>query len=232
MSHYLYGLTGLGTGAPSEPGVGGAGVVAVPADERLAVLCSPTEATSIQPRRAHLVAHDRVLAAAMDAGPVLPLRFGLISDDDPAAVLEGMDTDAIVERMRILAGKVEVQLLWEPDGDVALRRVVQRRPEVRDRATSAVDRGRMIAQAVQALATEDLSAITDELAGSIDAVDTVRPRGSSARVATLVAATRLGGFLQACDRLAERTATAGTLRTVGGLPPYSFAGLDREPVRT
>lgn len=231
MPHYLYGLVARGAPAPSTPGVDGREVSVRRLDEHLAVLRSTIEGPAVQPRRVHLTAHDRVLTAVMGSTPVLPLRFGIIASGDLSAVTEGLDTSAAVERMTRLAGKVEVHLLWEPDRDVSLRRVAARYPQVRDRRTSAVDRGRMISDAMSQLAVEDLRAAAEQLTNLTFTLDPVEARGSSARVAALIEADSIEAFFGACERLAERAVSAGSLRSVGPSPPYSFADLDRSLVR-
>lgn len=230
MADYLYGLVPAGAAAPAEPGVAGGTVRVEPATADIGVLASAIDQSSIQPRRAHLVAHDGVLRAVMAHGPVLPFQFGMITTGEPAAVLAGVDTGRALDRLALLAGRVEVQLLWEPDQTVAVRRVAERHPEVRDHSLAAIDRGRSVAEAVAALAVEDLGSVRRALSDHAVLFGTVEARGMSARVPALVDDELLDGFLAACDALAERTGDAGELRTVGALPPYSFVALDREPV--
>lgn len=227
---YLYGLVPSGAAAPTERGVGGGIVRVEPADHDLGVLASAIEEETIQPRRAHLDAHDRVLRQAMAAGAVLPFRFGTITDGEPRGVLEGVDTGRALELLAELEGRVEVQLVWEPDQDLAVSRVADRHPEVRDRSVAAIDRGRSVAESIAAMAVEDLTAIQAELAPHAVSFGTAEPRGMSARAAALVEHQVLDRFLDACGELAGRTEGAGVLRTVGALPPYSFVALDREPI--
>ena len=230
MAAYLYGLVPDGTAAPPEPGVGGGAVTVRRLPPGIGVLTSEYEGDTVQPRRAHLTAHDRVLAGAMATAPVLPFRFGMITEQDTETVLDGLDVQHVLSRMDELQGRVEVQVLWEPDGDVALRRVAERQPEVRDRAIPQVERGRAIAEALADLAVEDLATIGAQLDELVVATGAVEGRGGSARVAALVEAETLDVFLDRCEAVAQRLSGTGTLRTVGALPPYSFADLDRDPV--
>lgn len=230
MADYLYGLVPAGSKAPSVEGIDERPVSAWPLDEALSVLRSDIDSATIQPRRAHLTAHDRVLAAALAAGPVLPLRFGAITEHGPEQVLEGLDRPAAVERMERLRGTVEVQVLWEPDEEDALRRIARKHPQIRDSSRAAIDRGRMIVEALTDLAVEDLTILAATLRDLAVTTQSVEARGHSARVATLVKSDCLETFLDACRVIADRVETAGTLRTVGGLPPYSFAALDADPM--
>lgn len=230
MAAYLYGLVPDGTAAPPEPGVGGGAVAVRRLPAGIGVLASEYDGPTVQPRRAHLAAHDRVLAATMATAPVLPFRFGMITEQDPATVVDGLDIPHVLSRMDELQGRVEVQILWEPDRDVSLRRVAERQPEVRDRTIPRVERGRMISEALEDLAVEDLATIGARLEGMVVATGVVEGRGTSARVAALVEAETLDAFLERCEAVARRLGGTGTLRTVGALPPYSFADLDRDHV--
>ncbi|MBW3561285.1 MAG: GvpL/GvpF family gas vesicle protein [Actinobacteria bacterium] len=230
MAAYLYGLVPDGTAPPPEQGVGGGAVAVRRLPAGIGVLTSEYDGHTVQPRRANLAAHDRVLAATMATAPVLPFRFGMITEQDPAAVVDGIDIPYALSRMDELEGRVEVQVLWEPDRDVALRRVAERQPEVRDRAIPRMERGRVISEALAELAVEDLATIGAQLDGMVVATGVVEGRGTSARVAALVEAEILDVFLDRCEALARRLSGTGTLRTVGALPPYSFADLDRDPV--
>lgn len=230
MPDYLYGLVRADAEPPSAEGIEGCPVLACRLEEDLSVLHSAIADTTLQPRRAHLAAHDRVLAAAMAAGPVLPLRFGTIVDGGPSVLLEQLDCAAALQQMDGLAGKVEVELLWEPDEEHALRRVVHGNPRLRNPDGNAIDRGRRIVEALTGLAVADLTALSAQLRELTVTTAPVEARGRSARVATLVEADRLEAFLDACQAVAEQVEVAGTLRTVGGLPPYSFASFDRQPV--
>lgn len=227
MPDYLYGIVPASATPPAEVGIRDAEVERLSLDDDVAVLCSSIDEAAVQPRRAHLAAHDRVLAAAMDTAPVLPLRFGIVTDLDPERLREDLDVPAVLQRMRALEGHVEVQVLWSLDETHALQRVARAVPEVRDTSLPALDRGRMVAETMTSLAVDDLGRVADRLGHRSGDRAPVESRGTgSARVALLVAAEELDSLVAACDRLADEVADAGTLRTVGGLPPYTFADLD------
>lgn len=227
MSAYLYALVPASAPPPAEAGLHGAEVTVWPLDDTVAVLRSEIDTRSVQPRRAHLTAHDRVLAAAMEQAPVLPLRFGIVTELDAAHVRDGLDVHAVVERMQALEGHVEVQLLWTLDEEAALHRVATAVPEVRDTSVPAIDRGRVVAEAMTALAVADLERVVARLDDLPAGHAPVEPRGTgSSRVAVLVTTRDLDALVAACDRLADEVADAGALRTVAGLPPYTFADLD------
>lgn len=226
MSQYLYGLVPATSAPPDATGVDGAPVEVWPLDDTVGVLRSPTDRDRVQPRRAHLTAHDRVLADAMATGPVLPLRFGIIADVDGQQVLDDLDLGAVEARWRLLDGRTEVQLLWDLDEDMALQRVAHDTPQVRDTALPAIDRGRVVAEAMADMAVADLDRVVDRLREHVVARRAPESRGTAgARAAVLVEQADLDALLEDCDDLAAEVATAGTLRHVAGLPPYSFADL-------
>lgn len=231
MASYLYGLVPTSVAPPAGVGLHDAPVSAWPLGDGLAALRSPVPDEEIQPRRAHLMAHDRVLAAAMADGPVLPLRFGVVTDLPAEAVVEDLDVHDALDRMHRLAGHAEVQVLWTLDEDRALARVVSAVPEVRDPTLPAVDRGRTVAETLTGLAVDDLEAVIDHLDDLVVGRRPAESRGTGgARVALLVAAEDLDTVRARIETLVERAGSAGELRAVVGLPPYSFADLSVELV--
>src|SRR6185503_1976716 len=83
---YCYGITAATT-AKLQPGagLGGAAVEAVRSGD-LAALVSRVPAGTVRARRRDLMTHFEVLATAFESGPVLPLRFGIVFDDERALV--------------------------------------------------------------------------------------------------------------------------------------------------
>lgn len=227
VPNYLYGLVPASASPPSEAGLDGAEVTVWPLDDDVALLRSHIDADRVQPRRAHLAAHDRVLAAAMDGAPVLPLRFGIVVDLDAESVRGSLDVPALLRRMHALEGHAEVQVLWALDEQHGLHRVAQTVPSVRDTSLPAVDRGRVVAETMTSLAVADLGRVVDRLGDLIADRAPVESRGTgSARVALLVSVDDLEPVVASCDEMAHEVAEAGSLRTVAGLPPYTFADLD------
>lgn len=155
--------------------------------------------------------HDRVVAAAMDAGTVLPMRFGTLvgGDRDLAAVLSerGQELERTLDRVR---GRVEVGVRAEWSGD---------EPAPRD------GRDFMLAKLERRRAARRLAdAIHPPLAGlAADSRCTLLPRDDTAfACAYLVDRGREG-------ELARRAAKSGAahedvdLVVTGPWPPYSFS---------
>jgi gas vesicle protein GvpL/GvpF len=107
---YCYGVTWAKVGPPDgATGVGGEPVGAV-ADGELAALTSPVASTNVRAKRRDLLNHSEVLAAALERGTVLPLRFGVVFEDETALV-DGFlrpRSDELAALLRRFEGCVEL----------------------------------------------------------------------------------------------------------------------------
>src|SRR5919201_5330627 len=90
----VYGIIPAETPLDGVPaGVGGAPVGRV-VSGGLAALVSPVEGEELKATRRDLLSHSAVLERAIAAGPVLPLRFGIVLRDEDAV------TDELLEPRR------------------------------------------------------------------------------------------------------------------------------------
>src|SRR5215210_102916 len=79
---YCYGVVRSDSAREQPDGVEGAGVTPIRTGE-LAALTSPVaSAGRMRARRRHLLKHLEVLTSALQDGPVLPLRFGTVFEDE------------------------------------------------------------------------------------------------------------------------------------------------------
>lgn len=88
---YVYGIARAGVRPPSTPGVGGAPVRLLTESELCAAVSGAPE--RVRARRRDLAAHQAVLDELVAQGPVLPMRFGVLSPE-PAALRTQLRTDA------------------------------------------------------------------------------------------------------------------------------------------
>ncbi|MET9256366.1 GvpL/GvpF family gas vesicle protein [Streptomyces sp. NPDC003717] len=88
---YVYGITPTGVRTPRAAGVDGA-PVRVLTESGLAATVSAAPAR-LRPRRRDLTAHQAVLDELAAQGPLLPMRFGVLSPE-PEALLAQLRTDA------------------------------------------------------------------------------------------------------------------------------------------
>ncbi|MGX1129186.1 hypothetical protein RKD49_001376 [Streptomyces glaucescens] len=79
---YVYGITPAGVARPRTAGVAGAPVRLLTESGLCAVVSTPPE--RLRPRRRDLAAHQAVLAELAGQGPLLPMRFAVVSPDPEA----------------------------------------------------------------------------------------------------------------------------------------------------
>jgi hypothetical protein len=226
-------------------GVGGAPVRAV---ERgaLAALVSDLGADTVPGRREDLDAHATVLAQAIEAGTVVPMRFGVSLDDDDAVRerLLARNEALLLELLRVLDGHVQATVKAFYLEDALLRQVVRSDPEIarlrdqsrgrEDAATHAarVQLGQLVAQAVEAQRAADGDAILGRLAPLLADVRVEQP--AHERIALhaqlLVSRDRAAELEAAVEKLAGEQADRLRFRYVAPLAPFSFSevALDAE----
>ena len=101
---------------------------------RLAAIVSDTEFDVVRPERRHLAAHQAVLTQLIAVTDLLPVAFGMMSDDEEA--IRSLLAEHVVVLSRQLAriaGRVEmtVRLRWQEED--TFRIFVERFPELRKR---------------------------------------------------------------------------------------------------
>jgi Gas vesicle synthesis protein GvpL/GvpF len=127
VSTYVYALVRADhpLGGRALPGVGEPPVpTRLLAEGGLAAVVSDAP-EGLRAKRRELMAHQRVIAALCEAGPVLPMRFGSMSPHDGAvrAVLAERG-EHYLERLAELDGRVEFNVKAAHHEEVLLRRVV------------------------------------------------------------------------------------------------------------
>jgi hypothetical protein len=234
---YLYGIVRAGRRLPD--GLGGVG--APPESLRLLTAGATSAVVSTAPsglraRRRDLLAHQDLLLALAEDGPVLPMRFGSLAPDDDTVreQLTAGERDHLASLERVTGRhELNVKASVSEDGLAALvredpqvrrlREAVRRRPgyEASVRLGEAVaagldHRARLAAREV----LEDLAALAEETEEGPEAADCVRS------TSFLVAAEAVERFRAAAERLATRHREAVQLRLTGPLPCYSFVATE------
>jgi len=111
-SLYCYGVTWAETARPQEAaGLAGKSVEPVRFEE-LAALTSEAPPGKVRARRADLMCHFDVLSSAFERGTVIPLRFGIVFDDEATLVEELLRPrrDELVALLRELGDCVELRV--------------------------------------------------------------------------------------------------------------------------
>jgi len=239
----VYGIVPAETPLDGVPaGIGGAPVGRV-VSGGLAALVSPVEGDELRATRRDLLSHSAVLERAIAAGPVLPLRFGIVLRDEDAVANELLEPrhaelTALLERFERL---VELRVKAFYDEDAVLREIVRSdpaiaglseatrdAPEVATRA-QRVRLGEAVARALEATHDRDSRAIFGRLRPLAEDIVVEESESSLAFTASfLVDRGRVEAFDAAMDELAREHEGRITFKYLGPLPPHSFVSLAGE----
>lgn len=236
MSVYVYAITK--TAHPLElddvkgVGEGPAELRTVGNDDLSAVVSEAPEDLSVS--RRDVEAHQEVQEHLWAEGPILPLSFGFVAQDETAvrALLEER-AEAFSQRLDELTGKAEFNVKGVQDEESLLRTILTDSPRarelndaIRESGGTYEDRlalGELVAQEVQArqaaLAEEALAALRP-----LVLAEHVAPPSQQyfVNASFLVEGERSEEFTRAGGELAERLGEGVELRLRGPLPPYSF----------
>jgi hypothetical protein len=190
--------------------------------------------------RAEVETHDRVLGELL-GGAVIPLRFGVVmdSEDEVREQLLARHAPALEALLERLDGRVQMSVRAYYAEDELLRRVLQRRPELRERGraletrpavTSQNERialGQEVASEVEAQREMDERMLAEPLAAVAEdvRVDPPATERQALSVQLLVDAARRPELDEAVSSLSEEHAGRISFRYVGPIAPYSFAAL-------
>jgi len=169
MQVYLYGIVPAGE-APLAALEGMAGVTAgafaaIPAGP-VALVVSGHDGSELLQTRRRMLAHTRVLEALMTSSPVLPMRFGLVSEDVGATAARiAAEESKIAAQFARITGRVEVGLRVSWPREAALDRLLEVEPSLaaaRDRLLgqghgahfARIELGRRVAEALERRRTE------------------------------------------------------------------------------
>jgi hypothetical protein len=243
MATYVYGITRedlpppvIDDGKETE-----AGQIRLIRAAGLAAIVGPSPGDDIPARTAAVRLHAKVLAAAVHAGPVLPLRFGAVFHGDSEVAEELLERnasrwDSLLERV---GNKVEVSLTIAFRQDPLLQRILDEDPRLaaEHRRISGLDPtaahfekvefGRTLMQRVEAFAQAERTALFSAIAPQCDDVRAREPRSAYVAVdlACLLSRARMDEFDQTLDSIALDRPDL-EVKAVGPLPPYSFVDIE------
>jgi Gas vesicle synthesis protein GvpL/GvpF len=193
----------------------------------------------VRVRRNALLAHSEVLHAAMELGPVLPLRFGVVLADEAAVrdELLAPNAAALAARLEALEGTAEFQLKVSFDSERVLSSILASEGPLADIAARVralpgaaghFDRirlGELISQRIESRA----ASVEAELIGALEPLAISVSRAErhdewmALNAAFLVDDAKRSEFDAAIDRVAAEHAGDLQFRVIGPLPPHSFA---------
>jgi Gas vesicle synthesis protein GvpL/GvpF len=240
VAKYVYGVIHADTPAPRCRGIAGAPVSTL-VHEDLAAVVSDLPEDALEADRDDLVVHSQVLSAALENGPVLPMRFGLLLEDE-SAVREGFLApfhDTLSVQLHDVDGKAELHLRATYDESRVMREAVEVNPAIARLRDSLTDRpadatyyerielGQMVAEGVERIRQQDTDAIVQALAPLAVAthVDPVEHEQVAASLCFLVEENGLEAFDAAVDELGRREGERLRFKYTGPFPAYSFVEL-------
>lgn len=237
---YVYGIVRAGHVLPE----GCLGVGAPPAAPwllpagRLAAVVSEAP-DRLRARRRDLLSHQEVLLTLAEDGPVLPMRFGVVSPGESAVAAQlAAAEDSHLSTLSRLDGHLEMNVKVFPTEDgladllredtrlQRLRAAVRRRPDYE----SSVRLGEAVAAGLQRWARA-VAARALRVLAPLAAATAVGPEvpGCVTNTSFLVARSTTDRFRAAGERCAAEAQGRAELRVTGPLPAFSFVAA---PART
>lgn len=236
MAVYIYSITGkqhpLRLDGFGGVGESQAGLRAVTAGQLCAVVSDAPE--DLRPKRRDILAHQEVQECLMADGTVLPMRFGLIAENDEAVLL-ALEQNAAdyTDRLQVLEGCTEYHLKASQDENALLRQILRESDVARELndeirgGTAAPDTslrlGELVAQEVQARQEALAAGVVEALRPFARTLESSQPTGSDfLNVSFLVTEDQEEAFLTSELSVAHQMGDDFDFRLNGPLPPYSF----------
>jgi hypothetical protein len=180
-----------------------------------------------------------VLGAAFERGTVLPLRFGIVFDDEGSLVHEFLAPrhNELAALLRDLSGQGELRVTAHYRGDALLAEVVQdnrRIAQLREATRGAgaghpalVQLGELVAAEVQARTARDSRALLERLRKHARRYEVGKEpvEYELLRASFLVERKRMSKFEAELERFAAEQAGRADVKLTGPLPPHSFVSL-------
>lgn len=238
-SIYVYGLiraedadpiSARAVGDPNEP-------VTIVSHGRIAALVSAIEQQEMMPTRRQMLAHTKVLEAAMADRPVLPMRFGIIVPNQ-ATLLQviGPRSAELRRLLDQIDGRIEVALKASWDEQSMWREVAAEHPDLAGtgRALKSggeqqtyyerIELGRAIGAALEEKRAQARRRLMDIVAPLAVEVKELAPLDDAmfAHFALLVEKRSEPVLYQTIVALEQSESAGQTFRYVAPIPPYNF----------
>lgn len=238
---YVYGVVGATATVTGGTGIDARPLRLVTAD-RVAAIVSDVAGTAPAFGRDALLAHSDALEAVLAGATVLPMRFGVVMDDDAAVREQLLDAhrELLLAQLQRLSGRVELTLRATYEETPLLREILAEEPHIRNMhaATrgagggSYLDRmrlGEMIAGAVEVRRSRDAQEIMALLTPLAEDYQLAPPRHErmALNASFLIPREAVARFDAAVDDVGRRQRDRMRLRYTGPLPPHSFVSLEQ-----
>ncbi len=234
---YIYGVVPAAAKLPSRPGIDAKTLELISADGVAALASDAPAEDSVMGREA-MTTHARVLEATYALGTVLPMRFGVVMDDEAQVVarLLGAHHDSLLAQLDEFDGKAELKLRVTYEEEPLLREVVREDQDVarlRDSLRGApqdatyygqIQLGELVARAIERKRERDASWIAQALSPLALAVELIPPPHERIvlNASFLIDLAVLDEFDAAVESVGESEAGRMRFKYTGPLPPHSF----------
>jgi len=235
---YLYGVVAADLVVPTDlKGLHDQAVTLIPYGD-IAAVTSLLDSEQTLAGRNELMAHSRVLDAIAALGPVIPVRFGSVLQDQDAVrtTLLEPSHDRFHAMLDDLAGQSQFIVRARYDERQVLSEAVADNPEIAQLRAATRDSpddssygdrvrlGELVARALEAKSAEDGQTLLTELERHAIAVNIRESAGLDRLldVALLVEDRRREQFEEAVEKLAEAFAGRAQLKLIGPTAPYDF----------
>jgi hypothetical protein len=243
---YVYGIIPASDAGewPETPGLGDpSSHVRTIVEDGMAALVSDLPPDYVPGRRGRedLESHERVLAEAIERTTTIPMRFGIVMDDDETVREKLLERHAaeLSDVLHRLDGHVQMTLKVYYLDEELLKDALAAHPDLaRESAALAqlpeaeaqerrVRLGEMVAQAVEERRAEVESALLDQLSplAADVRVDPPNDEHVALNAHLLVPRDRRAALDEEVRKLSEALADVLAFRYIGPLAPYSFADL-------
>jgi hypothetical protein len=234
---YVYGVVAAAAEVPQRNGIGDAPLELL-ASDGVAALVSDVSPGELKLGREAMSAHAEVLDAAHALSTVLPMRFGVIMEDDREVRRQLLDAhrEALTSQLQEFEGTTELKVRATYEEDQLLREVVREDQDVARLRTALrgysedatyygrIELGELITRAIERKRELDAGEMLDALGPLALAVDVAPPAHERMvlNASFLVKQERVEEFDAAVNRIGEAQARRMRLKYVGPLPPHSF----------
>ncbi len=225
------------------PGVATGALPRVVATDAVSALISDHNGDEILQTRRNMMAHTRILEAAMDHGPILPMRFGSTAEDEDA-LIGFLDTNAaaILDALDSLDNCAEFGLRISFDETDCITALVRDFPDLKSEHERLAQRGadahferialgRKISDLLAARRAEAQASLLKSLLPHCRNHVLKAPESDCEvlRAEFLVAHQATDAFLETAEAAANALSmtpdTPPTIRCVGPVPAYHFTDL-------
>jgi hypothetical protein len=244
---YCYGVVDAGAAkSQRKAGLGQKAVEPVRHGD-VAALTSEVPAGRVRARRNDLLTHLDVLGTAFENGTVLPLRFGIVFDNEQSLVEEFLRPrhDELVALLSDLRDRVELRVSAHYREDAILAELIRTNPRIAElreatRGEKAaelhpllLELGELVARELQARTHRDVRTLLERLRRLAlrEELDEEPIEYQLLRGSFLVERRRVRDFDAVLETFAADHAGAIDVKLVGPLPPHSFVGLTHEERR-